>query len=78
VVGFNAVGVFGTEFTLAFFGTWRVAVEGGQVERQVVQLFAVDRTPSKLEGSARLPITSTIGLLKFWRPAVRVVLETRP
>ncbi|MNH30877.1 hypothetical protein D3C79_911940 [compost metagenome] len=34
-------------------------------------------TPWKLEGSARLPITSTIGLLKFMRPAVRVLLETR-
>src|SRR5471030_1219106 len=34
-------------------------------------------TPSKLEGSGRLPMLSTMGVLKFWRPAVRVVLETR-
>ncbi|MNO94095.1 hypothetical protein D3C76_857070 [compost metagenome] len=44
VIGFNdAVGVFGAEFALAFFGTRRVAIEGSQVELQVVQLFAVDR-----------------------------------
>ncbi|MNY73344.1 hypothetical protein D3C86_2121190 [compost metagenome] len=42
VIGFNdAVGVFGAELALALFRTWRVAIEGADVEGQVLQLFAV-------------------------------------
>ena len=74
----GVVGVLGAEFDQALLGTWRDAIEVPARSNEMLLNSSLCRlTPSKLEGSARLPMTSTIGVLKFWRPAVRVVLETR-
>lgn len=56
-VGFHAGGtVLAAELAEALFGTRRDAVEGAQVEAQVVEFGTVQERAPKLDGRARLPM----------------------